>query len=449
MAKNHSNTLWQKDVTPNEKVSTFTVGKDKEFDVYLAKADVLGHLAHTRMLESIGVLTKDELNQVQAELKNIYKAVQEGKFVIEDHVEDVHSQVEFLLTEKLGDVGKKIHSGRSRNDQVLLDMKLYLRDAIEETSGSVKELFTLLQNLSEKYKNVLMPGYTHLQIAMPSSFGLWFGCYAESLADDVQLLFAAYKIANQNPLGSASGYGSSFPLKRTMTTELLGFESMNYNVMYAQMGRGKVEKIVSYALASIASTLSKMAMEMCLFMNQNFHFVSFPEELTTGSSIMPHKKNPDVFEIIRAKSNKLQALPTEITFITTNLPFGYNRDLQIIKECIIPGFTEVHSCIDMMMLMLNNIKISEHILDDSMYDYIFSVDEVNRLTYEGMPFRDAYKKVGLDIKHGEFKAERKANHTHEGSIGNLCNDKIKTKFDKIYNEFPFNFVANKLEELVK
>ena len=449
MAEKHSNTLWQKDVTPNEKVSTFTVGKDKEFDVYLAKADVLGNLAHTRMLESIGLLTSQELEQVQAELKNIYKDVLKGSFTIEEHVEDVHSQVEFMLTEKLGDVGKKIHSGRSRNDQVLLDMKLYLRDAIQETSNSVKDLFTLLQSLSEKHKNVLMPGYTHLQIAMPSSFGLWFGCYAESLADDLQLLLAAYKIANQNPLGSAAGYGSSFPLNRTMTTELLGFETMNYNVMYAQMGRGKVEKIVSYALASIASTLSKMAMEMCLFMNQNFHFVSFPEELTTGSSIMPHKKNPDVFEIIRAKSNKLQALPTEITFITTNLPFGYNRDLQIIKECVIPGFTEVQSCIDMMMLMLNNIKISENILDDSMYDYIFSVDEVNRLIYEGMPFRDAYKKVGLDIKHGEFKAERKANHTHEGSIGNPCNNEIKTKFEKIYNEFPFEFVAKKLEDLAK
>ena len=326
MAEKHSTTLWQKDVTPNEKVSTFTVGKDKEFDVYLAKADVLGNLAHTRMLESIGLLTKDELDAVQAELKNIYKDVLNGKFKIEDHVEDVHSQVEFLLTEKLGDVGKKIHSGRSRNDQVLLDMKLYIRDAIQSTAESVQDLFTLLQKLSEQYKKTLMPGYTHLQIAMPSSFGLWFGCYAESLADDLQLLLAAYKIANQNPLGSAAGYGSSFPLNRTMTTELLGFETLNYNVMYAQMGRGKVEKITSYALASIAATLSKMAMEMCLFMNQNFHFVSFPEELTTGSSIMPHKKNPDVFEIIRAKSNKIQALPTEISFITTNLPFGYNRD---------------------------------------------------------------------------------------------------------------------------
>ncbi|MCQ2960317.1 MAG: argininosuccinate lyase [Bacteroidales bacterium] len=449
MAEKHSTTLWQKDVAPNEKVSTFTVGKDKEFDIYLAKADVLGNLAHTKMLETIGLLTKEELDAVQAELKKIYKEVIKGNFKIEDHVEDVHSQVEFLLTEKLGDVGKKIHSGRSRNDQVLLDMKLYIRDAIQGTAENVLELFSLLQKLSEQYKKTLMPGYTHLQIAMPSSFGLWFGCYAESLVDDLQLLLAAYKIANQNPLGSAAGYGSSFPLNRTMTTELLGFETLNYNVMYAQMGRGKVEKITSYALASIAATLGKMAMEMCLFMNQNFHFVSFPEELTTGSSIMPHKKNPDVFEIIRAKSNKLQALPTEISFVTTNLPFGYNRDLQLIKEFFIPGFTEVQSCIDMMMLMLNNIKISENILDDSMYDYIFSVDEVNRLTYEGMPFRDAYKKVGLDIKHGDFKAERKANHTHEGSIGNLCNDKIKEKFDSIYAEFPFEKVAAQLQKLVE
>lgn len=442
-------TLWQKDVTPDDQVSVFTVGKDKYFDVYLAKADILGNLAHTRMLESIGLLTKDELEQVQKELKAIYRQVKDGSFVIEDHVEDVHSQVEFMLTEKLGYIGKKIHSGRSRNDQVLVDLKLFTRDAIQTTAEQVQDLFTLLQKLSERYKDTLMPGYTHLQIAMPSSFGLWFGCYAESLVDDLQMLLAAYKIANQNPLGSAAGYGSSFPLNRTLTTELLGFETLNYNVMYAQMGRGKTEKIVSYALASIASTLGKMAMEMCLFMNQNFHFVSFPEELTTGSSIMPHKKNPDVFEIIRAKSNRLQALPTEITFITTNLPFGYNRDLQLIKENFIPAFTELSDCICMMELMLSNIRISHNILDDPMYDYLFSVDEANRLTQEGMPFRDAYKKVGMDIKNGTFHAEKKANHTHEGSIGNLCNDKIKEKFENVYAQFPFERVQAQLQKLVE
>src|SRR5574344_550222 len=441
--------LWEKSVQVNENIDRFTVGHDRELDLYLSKHDVLGSMAHITMLESIGLLEAGELKVLLAELKNIYKRAENGDFVIEDGIEDVHSQVELMLTRKLGDVGKKIHSGRSRNDQVLLDLKLFTREQIKDIAKDVEHLFNVLISQSNKYKDVLMPGYTHLQIAMPSSFGLWFGAYAESLVDDMLFLHAAYKMCNKNPLGSAAGYGSSFPLNRTMTTELLGFDSLNYNVVYAQMGRGKMERNVAFALASIAGTISKLAFDMCLFMNQNFHFVSFPEELTTGSSIMPHKKNPDVLEMIRAKSNKLQALPTEITFITTNLPFGYNRDLQIIKECIIPGFTEVHSCIDMMMLMLNNIKISEHILDDSMYDYIFSVDEVNRLTYEGMPFRDAYKKVGLDIKHGEFKAERKANHTHEGGIGYLCNDKIKTKFDKIYNEFPFNFVANKLEELVK
>lgn len=440
--------IWAKDVTANDKVATFTVGRDKEFDILLAKADVLGNLAHTQMLESIGLLTKDELQKVTIELQNIYNQVIAGNFIIEDGVEDVHSQVELLLTRKLGDVGKKIHSGRSRNDQILLDLKLYIREQIMNTVQEVEKLFTLLQTLSEKHKQTLMPGYTHLQIAMPSSFGLWFGCYAESLSDDLQLMLAAYKIANQNPLGSAAGYGSSFPLNRTMTTELLGFETLNYNVMYAQMGRGKVEKTVSYALAGIASTLSKMSMEMCLYMNQNFCFVSFPEELTTGSSIMPHKKNPDVFELVRAKCNKIQALPVEISFITTNLPFGYNRDLQIIKENFLPAFTELQSCIDILQLMFSNITISNTILDSPMYNYLFSVDEVNRLTLEGMPFRDAYKKIGLDIKNGNFNPDKTAHHTHEGSIGNLCNDKIKDKCNAILHQFNFEHVTNTLNSLL-
>ncbi len=441
-------TLWQKDVQANKKVSSFTVGRDQEFDLLLAKADVYGNLAHTKMLASIDLLTEQEMQKVHTELKNIYKEVIAGNFVIEEGVEDVHSQIELLLTRKLGDVGKKIHSGRSRNDQVLVDLKLFIREEIMNVVFGVEDLFTTLQNLSETHKEKLIPGYTHLQIAMPSSFGLWFGCYAESLVDDLQLLLAAYKITNQNPLGSAAGYGSSFPLNRTMTTELLGFKSLNYNVMYAQMGRGKVEKIVSYALASVASTLSKMAMEMCLFMNQNFGFVKFPEELTTGSSIMPHKKNPDVFEIIRGKCNKMQALPAEIAYITTNLPFGYNRELQIIKENFLPAFNEVLSCMDMMGLMLKNIQISNNILEDEKYDYLFSVDEVNRLALEGMPFRDAYKKVGLDIKNANFNPVKEANHTHEGSIGNLCNKEIENKKNEVIQDFDYNAVKKAIASLI-
>lgn len=441
--------IWAKDVQANEKVSTFTVGRDAEFDTMLARADVLGNLAHTQMLATINLLSQEELAKVQAELKEIYKEVEKGNFCIEAGVEDVHSQVELQLTRKLGDVGKKIHSGRSRNDQILLDLKLFIREQIIVVLNDVESLFTQLQTLSEAHKKTLMPGYTHLQIAMPSSFGLWFGCYAESLTDDLQLLLAAYKITNQNPLGSAAGYGSSFPLNRTLTTELLGFENLNYNVMYAQMGRGKVEKTVSYALASIASTLAKMAMEMCLFMNQNFGFVSFPEELTTGSSIMPHKKNPDVFEIIRAKCNRLQALPMEITLITTNLPFGYNRDLQIIKEHFLPAFAELQSCIDLMKLMFNNIRIAPEIINNPLYDYLFSVDEVNRLVQEGMPFRDAYKKVGLEIKEGNFKPVKTAEHTHEGSIGNLCNEQIAAKCKAIVEQFQWAKTEQKLQELLK
>lgn len=441
--------IWAKDVTAHQKVSSFTVGRDKEFDTRLAKADILGNLAHTQMLQSIGLLSSQELHDVHKELKKMYHELAHNEFVIEDGVEDVHSQVELILTRALGDVGKKIHSGRSRNDQILLDLKLYIREQIFETVDFVEQLFTLLQTLSEQHKHVLMPGYTHLQIAMPSSFGLWFGCYAESLTDDLQLLHAAYAITNQNPLGSAAGYGSSFPLNRTMTTELLGFKSLNYNVMYAQMGRGKVEKTVSYALAGIASTLSKMAMEMCLFMNQNFGFVTFPEEYTTGSSIMPHKKNPDVFELIRAKCNRMQVLPTEISSIITNLPFGYNRDMQIIKEHFLPAFQELHSCIDLMMLMFQNISISNTILDSPMYNYLFSVDEVNNLVQQGMPFRDAYVKVGMDIKQGNFNPPKHTQHTHEGSIGNLCTQEIRQKFIEIKQQFNIEIVSKKLELLTK
>lgn len=446
---NQQSPIWAKDTRAHHKVNNFTIGRDKEFDILLAEVDVLGNIAHTRMLESIGLLTACELADIHKELLNIYKTIQQGDFIIEDGIEDVHSQIEHLLTQKLGDVGKKIHSGRSRNDQILVDLKLYIRNQIFETVDWVEKLFTLLQILSNEHSNVLMPGYTHLQIAMPSSFGLWFGCYAESLVDDLLLLHAAFAITNQNPLGSAAGYGSSFPLNRSMTTELLGFQSMNYNVMYAQMGRGKVEKTVSYALANIAATLSKMSMEMCLFMNQNFSFVSFPEELTTGSSIMPHKKNPDVFELIRAKCNRMQILPTEIATITTNLPFGYNRDLQIIKEHFLPAFQELHSCIDLMILMLQNITISKTILDDPMYDYLFSVDAVNALVQEGMPFRDAYIQVGMEIKQGDFNPQKEAHHTHEGSIGNLCNDHIRNKFIEIKTSFSIDAITQTLEELLE
>jgi len=427
--------LWDKGTKTDTIIETFTVGRDREFDLYLAEADVLGNLAHTAMLETIGLLTKSEKEDIHQELKEILKDVQAGRFVIEEGIEDVHSQVELLLTRKLGDTGKKVHSGRSRNDQVLVDMKLYIRKEQILVLEEVKTLFNLLISLSEKHKETLIPGYTHLQVAMPSSFGLWFGCYAESLADDIQLLLSAYKINNQNPLGSAAGYGSSFPLNRQMTTDLLGFESMNYNVMYAQMGRGKTEKISAYALASIGATLAKMANEICLFMSQNFGFVSFPDNLTTGSSIMPHKKNPDVFELIRGKCNRLQAVPNEISYITTNLPFGYNRDLQLIKEILMPAFADIKACVQLACVMLERIKIKDGIINDTKYDYIFSVEEVNRLVVEGMPFRDAYKKVGIEINEGKFSPERSVVHTHEGSIGNLCNDQIKAKFEAVAKEF--------------
>ena len=429
--------LWEKNFEINKEIERFTVGRDREMDMYLAKYDVLGSMAHITMLESIGLLEKDELVQLLAELKNIYHACENGDFVIEDDVEDVHSQVEMLLTRKLGDMGKKIHSGRSRNDQVLVDLKLFTRHQLKDIADEVKSLFDELIGKSEQYKNVLMPGYTHLQVAMPSSFGLWFGAYAESLADDLLFLQAAYRMTNRNPLGSAAGYGSSFPLNRTMTTQLLGFDSMDYNVVYAQMGRGKMERNVGFAIATIAGTLAKMAFDACMFNSQNFSFVKLPKECTTGSSIMPHKKNPDVFELIRAKSNKLQALPQQVTLIMNNLPVGYFRDLQIIKEVFLPAFDDLKDCLQMAAYIINKIEVNEHILDNPMYAPMFSVEEVNRLAANGMPFRDAYKKVGLDIEAGNFVPDKNIHHTHEGSIGNLMNDEIQQLFNSILSDFHF------------
>lgn len=434
--------LWEKSVQVNKDVETYTVGRDREMDIYLAPYDVLGSMAHITMLESIGLLTKEELSVLLKGLKDIYQIAVDGKFSIEEGIEDVHSQVELMLTRKLGDVGKKIHSGRSRNDQVLVDLKLFTRDQIHLLVNSVSSLVDLLLHQSQKYKDVLMPGYTHLQIAMPSSFGLWFGAYAESLVDDLQLLQAAYKICNRNPLGSAAGYGSSFPLNRQMTTDLLGFDSMNYNVVYAQMGRGKMERIVSFAIASIAATLSKLAFDACMFNSQNFSFIKLPDEYTTGSSIMPHKKNPDVFELTRAKCNKIQGLPNQITLITNNLPSGYFRDLQIIKELFIPSFEEMNDCLQMVKRMMSEVKINENILDDDKYLYIFSVEEVNRLVLEGVPFRDAYKKVGLEIEEGNFQHNKKVHHTHEGSIGNLCNDEINLMKQRVIDQFDFDKIAS-------
>ena len=429
--------LWEKNFEINHEIERFTVGRDREMDLYLAKYDVLGSMAHITMLESIGLLEKDELTALLSELKNIYHQAERGEFVIEDDVEDVHSQVEMLLTRKLGDMGKKIHSGRSRNDQVLVDLKLFTRHELKEIADEVKSLFDELIAKSNQYKDVLMPGYTHLQIAMPSSFGLWFGAYAESLTDDMLFLQAAYKMTNRNPLGSAAGYGSSFPLNRTMTTELLGFDSMDYNVVYAQMGRGKMERNVGFAIATIAGTLAKMAFDACLFNSQNFSFVKLPKECTTGSSIMPHKKNPDVFELIRAKCNKLQSLPQQVTLIMNNLPVGYFRDLQIIKEVFLPAFDELKDCLQMAAYIINKIEVNEHILDNPMYDPMFSVEEVNRLAANGMPFRDAYKKVGLDIEAATFSASHDIHHTHEGSIGNLCNDKIAALMQQTLDGFHF------------
>ena len=440
--------LWEKNFEINKEIERFTVGRDREMDLYLAKYDVLGSMAHITMLESIGLLGSDELPQLLDALKDIYALCERGEFRIEDDVEDVHSQVELLLTRRLGDMGKKIHSGRSRNDQVLVDLKLFTRHELIDIAAEVKSLFDELIAKSNQYRDVLMPGYTHLQIAMPSSFGLWFGAYAESLADDMLFLQAAYKMTNRNPLGSAAGYGSSFPLNRTMTTELLGFDSMDYNVVYAQMGRGKMERNVGFAIATIAGTIAKMAFDACLFNSQNFAFVKLPKECTTGSSIMPHKKNPDVFELIRAKSNKLQALPQQVTLIMNNLPVGYFRDLQIIKEVFLPAFGELKDCLQMAAYIINRIEVNEHILENPMYDPIFSVEEVNRLAASGMPFRDAYKKVGLDIEAGTFKASRDIHHTHEGSIGNLCNDRIEALMQQTLDGFNFERVTNAERKLL-
>ncbi len=441
--------LWEKNIAVNEVIERFTVGHDRELDLYLAKYDVLGSMAHITMLEHIGLLRRDELDALLAELRAIYAEAEAGRFVIEEGVEDVHSQVELMLTRRLGDTGKKIHSGRSRNDQVLVDLKLFTRDKIREVADHVMALFRALQAQSERYRDVLMPGYTHLQVAMPSSFGLWFGAYAESLADDLLLLEAAYRMTNRNPLGSAAGYGSSFPLDRSMTTRLLGFDSMDYNVVYAQMGRGKNERNVAFALAGIAGTVAKMAFDACMFNSQNFAFIKLPDECTTGSSIMPHKKNPDVFELIRARCNKLQALPQQITLIMNNLPVGYFRDLQEIKEAFLPAFDALDDCLSMAEYIVERIRVNEHILDDTRYDAMFSVEEVNRLAASGMPFRDAYRKVGLDIEAGRFVPDKHVCHTHEGSIGNLCNDRIREMAEATYARFGFDRVAEAENKLLQ
>jgi len=441
--------LWEKSVTVDHSVETYTVGRDREMDLYLAPFDVLGSMAHITMLQSIGLLEKNELDSLLNELREIYKIIEKGEFIIEEGIEDVHSQVELMLTRRLGDIGKKIHSGRSRNDQVLVDLKLFIRSRIEDLTKSIAQLFNTLINQSNRYSSVLLPGYTHLQVAMPSSFGLWFAAYAESLADDLTVLKAAYEISNRNPLGSAAGYGNSFPLNRSMTTQLLGFDTMNYNVVYAQMGRGKTERIVAQAIANIAATLSKLAFDACMYNSQNFAFIKLPDEYTTGSSIMPHKKNPDVFELTRAKCNKLQALPYEITLITNNLPSGYFRDLQLIKENFLPAFDEITAILEMVNSMMSQIKVNENILDDKRYELMFSVEEVNRLAQEGTPFRDAYKQVGLAIEKGQFKAPTSVNHTHEGSIGNLCNDHIKRLFDDTLAQFNFEAYHKAFDSLLQ
>ena len=423
--------LWQKEGSINTEIERFTVGKDRELDLLLAKHDITGTLAHIRMLQSIDLLTKDELERLMEELRLIYSEVESGDFVIEDGVEDVHSQVELMLTKRLGDVGKKIHSGRSRNDQVLVDLKLFTRTELREVVELIVPLFEQLVTLSEQYKEVLIPGYTHYQVAMPSSFGLWFGAYAESLVDDMHSLLAAFKITNKNPLGSAAGYGSSFPLNRTMTTELLGFDDLNYNVVYAQMGRGKTERSVAQAISSVAATLSKMAQDICLYNSQNFSFVKFPDHLTTGSSIMPHKKNPDIFELIRGKCNALQSLPTQLTLLTTNLPSGYHRELQLAKAPIIDGIQELKACLDMLLFSLPKIEVTKNTTDQPKYDYLFSVDTLNAKVQDGMPFRDAYRELGTAIEEGNYTVNRAVEHTHLGSIGNLGLQKIKDKMNKL------------------
>jgi len=441
--------LWQKDKASLQEVEKFTIGKDQEMDMFLARFDVLGSLAHIKMLESINLLRKDELEILSTELRTIYKRITYGQFKVEEGVEDIHSQVELELTRRLGDVGKKIHSGRSRNDQVLVDVKLYLRYEIQEVVAEIKNLFDLLITQSEKFKQHLLPGYTHLQLAMPSSFGLWFGAYAESLIDDVITLQAAYRVSNKNPLGSAAGYGSSFPLNRTMTTELLGFENLNYNVVYAQMGRGKTERIVASALTNVAATLGKLAMDACLFLNQNFDFIKFPDELTTGSSIMPHKKNPDVFELIRARCNQIASLPNSILMLTANLPSGYHRDLQLLKEILFPAIQNLKDCMKMTQLMLSNIQVKENILQDDKYKFLFSVEEVNKLVLSGVPFRDAYKRIGIDIEKGKYAPEKTVEHTHEGSIGNLNHSDVNKMMDDVLAQFQFGKIEEAFGKLLQ
>ena len=441
--------LWDKGYNVDDKIDKFTVGLDREMDLFLAPYDVMGTMAHITMLESVGLLKKDELTVLLAELKNIYQETLKGNFRIEDDIEDVHSQVELMLTRRLGDIGKKVHSGRSRNDQVLLDLKLYARAEIEDVVVRMRHLFDVLQAKSEQYKNVLIPGYTHLQVAMPSSFGLWFGAYAESLADDMLMMEAAWHITNQNPLGAAAGYGSSFPLNRTMTTQLLGFEDLDDNVVYAQMGRGKTERIIGFALAAVAETVGRLAVDGCMYTSQNFGFIHLPKQMTTGSSIMPHKKNPDVFELIRAHCNKIQGMPNTIRLITGNLPSGYFRDMQITKEVFIPVFNEMKDCLDIASYAIENMEVVDGIMDDPKYKLAFSVEEVNRLANEGVPFRDAYKQVGIAIERGEFEFHGEINHTHEGSIGNLCTDKIKAKMDRVIGQFGFEKVESAIEKLTK
>jgi argininosuccinate lyase len=440
--------LWQKNSHVAASVESFTIGNDQSMDLYLAQYDVLGSIAHATMLSEVGLLTTDEQLQIKNTLIKIYERIEAGQFKLDAGVEDIHSQVEILLTQELGDIGKKIHSARSRNDQVLVDLKLFLRAEIISLSKAVQSFFDVLQNKSEAHKNDLLPGYTHLQLAMPSSFGLWLGAYAESLVDDMTMLQAAFTVVNKNPLGSAAGYGSSFPIKRTRTTELLGFETLNYNVVYAQMGRGKAERITATAMANIADTLARLSMDACLFLNQNFGFISFPEELTTGSSIMPHKKNPDVFELIRSHCNRIKALPNEIMMMTTNLPSGYHRDLQLLKEHLFPAFIQLRSCIEMAALMIQHMEVKKDLLEDVKYQYLFSVEEVNKLVLSGMPFRDAYKKVGLDIEEGKFTHSTKIAHVHEGSIGNLCNEEIAKEMKKVVALMPTEKVAKQLNTLI-
>lgn len=441
--------LWDKGYSVDDKIVDFTVGLDREMDIHLAPYDILGTMAHITMLESVGLLASDELKVLLDELKVLHVEAVAGNFVIEEGIEDVHSQVELMLTRKLGDIGKKVHTGRSRNDQVLLDLKLYSRAQIEDIVGRMRRLFEVLQTKSEMYKDVLIPGYTHLQVAMPSSFGLWFGAYAESLADDMLMMEAAWNVANQNPLGAAAGYGSSAPLNRTLTTKLLGFDDLNYNVVYAQMGRGKTERIVAFAIASLAETIGRLAFDGCMYTSQNFGFIHLPKAMTTGSSIMPHKKNPDVFELIRAHCNKLQGMSNTIRMITGNLPSGYFRDMQIVKEVYIPAFQEIKDCLDITAYAIENMEVVDHLMDDPKYKLAFSVEEVNRLAAEGMPFRDAYKQVGMAIERGEFEFNGTLNHTHEGSIGNLCNDKIADKMRRIVGRFGFDKVQAAIDELLK